>query len=131
MLVESQCHNCQVTVCLFEVVLVSAGLILNCQNLLLDLVLIGLVRVPNCLEGIQALSFVGLKFILELLHALVKDLTFVREVLFLLFLAASELCLDLFEVCSYSVFVILTDEVYETVNLVQVCIQVVKSVFEV
>ena len=88
-------------------------------------------RVSNCLEGIQALGFVGLKFIFELLHALVKDLTLVREVLFLLFLAASELCLDLFEVCSYSVFVILTYEVYETVNLVQVCIQVVKSVFEV
>ena len=88
-------------------------------------------RVPNCLEGIQAVSFVGLKFILELLHALVKDLTLICEVLFLLFLAASEFCLDLFEVCGYSVFVILTYEVYETVNLVQVCIQVVKSVFKV
>lgn len=47
-----------------------------------------------------------------MLHALVKDLTLVGKVLFLLLLAASELCLDLFEVSSYGVFVILTYEVY-------------------
>jgi hypothetical protein len=118
LLIQSECHNCKVTVGLFKVALVSSSLILDRCNLLLDLILISLVRVANLFEGIQAFSFVGLKFILEFLHASVKNLTFKVEVLFLLLLAAGKLFLNGFEMSSYGIFVILTYEVYETVNLI-------------
>jgi hypothetical protein len=98
---------------------------------LLDFVRISLMSISYRLKSVQALSFVGLQSILQLLHALVEDLTLINKVLLLLFLAASKLSLNFLEMCFDSVFVILTYEVYKTVNLVQICIKVVKSIFEV
>ncbi len=131
LLVESQSNDCEITVGFLKIVLVGASLTLNCCNRLLDFVRISLMSISHRLKSVQALSFVGLQSFLQLLHALVEDLTFISEVLFLLFLAASKLSLNFLEMCFDSVFVILTYEVYKTVNLVQICIKVVKSIFEV
>lgn len=65
------------------------------------------------------------------MHTLIQNVALVVETLLLLSLAAIELRLDFSEVSSNSVFVILTDKVYQAVNFVQISIQIIESILEI
>jgi len=65
------------------------------------------------------------------LHSLIQNVALVVETLLLLSLTAIELSLDFSEMSSNSVFVILTDKVYQAVNFVQISIQIIESILEI
>ena len=65
------------------------------------------------------------------MHSLIQNVALVVETLLLLSLTAIELSLDFSEMSSNSVFVILTDKVYQAVNFVQISIQIIESILEI